>query len=46
MPVSRPIPIRDAYFHGMRKFRTCDPDGHVVWFGQDMPPDNDVSSKE
>lgn len=30
-----PTPMRDS-FYDMREFQVRDPDGHVLWFGQDI----------
>jgi catechol 2,3-dioxygenase-like lactoylglutathione lyase family enzyme len=33
-----PTVMRDS-FYDMREFQVRDPDGHVVWFGQDLKPE-------
>jgi len=35
-----PTPFRDS-FYDMREFQIRDPDGHVLWFGQDISSSQD-----
>ncbi|MFT3807312.1 VOC family protein [Arenimonas sp.] len=40
-----PTPMRDS-FYDMREFQVRDPDGHVLWFGQDLIPDSNESTED